>query len=75
MFKVTVHNEEDNKFVPIMEYALNDIYKKLIGAKLLYGDSVIEHLIDSQQYDTLISAMNGKLDLDNIRRNKHGKRS
>lgn len=62
MFKVTVHNEEDEKFIPIMEYGINETYKKILGAKVMYGDNVINYLIQTEQTELLRDAINGKLD-------------
>lgn len=66
MFKVTVQDEADNKFIPIMEYALNDTYKKMMGARLIYGNKVIDYLMETKQVELLMDAINGKLEESNI---------
>lgn len=66
MFKVTVQNDEDLKFVPIMEMAINDTYKKIIGARVMYGDKLIDYLSLTNQLELIKDAMDGKLVETNI---------
>lgn len=66
MFKVMVQNDEDLKFVPIMELAINDTYKKIMGARVMYGNKLIDYLFSTNQLELIKDAMDGKLAESNI---------
>lgn len=67
MFNVTVENEDDKKFIPILEYTLNkEIYPKLRDARIIYGDNLINYLFATEQYNLIMDAMNGVLNEGNI---------